>query len=430
MLGSTRGSWSQENLVNAMAAVKNHSLGINEASKMYKIPKSTLKTKLRNNNNKKVPLGRRTVLSSENELEIVNHITKLQACGFTPNRKVVRSIAFKMAEKLKIDHTFNKDNEMASYEWVKSFLRRNKQLSIGKYEGISKNRYCCMSKTVKDYSDLLEKTLVDNNLNTKPGHIFNMDESWLQLNYNPVDVIAVPGYKCVSTVTSGRKGEISVVTCCNGEGNFIPPYCIFKGKNKKVEFTVGMPPGSAVVMSQNDAYMTSELFFDWLKNQFLPRKPKGKVVLILDGSSSHCSSVGMLEYADNNDVILLGLPGHAIHFLQPHRSFFKSLRSNYDSACIRFIKNNPLRKISRLQFGKILGEAWKKSATVDNAFKAPAFKACCISLSSMPNCTFLTPQQESTCIIAGNKAQHDGSNIDQVHRPTEFPETPVSSESQ
>ncbi|CAF4927438.1 unnamed protein product [Pieris macdunnoughi] len=43
--------------------------------------------------------------------------------------------------------------------------------------------------------------------------------------------------------TSTEKGEtITVVGCCNAEGNFIPPACIMKWQRKKPEFEDGLPP--------------------------------------------------------------------------------------------------------------------------------------------------------------------------------------------
>jgi hypothetical protein len=46
--------------------------------------------------------------------------------------------------------------------------------------------------------------------------------------------------------------------------------CIFKGVNKKDKFSDGMPPGSVVAMNHNSAYVTSEIFIDWIRNIFTP----------------------------------------------------------------------------------------------------------------------------------------------------------------
>jgi hypothetical protein len=69
-----------------------------------------------------------------------------------------------------------------------------------------------------------------------------------------------------------------------------------------------MPPGSVVKMSPKSAYVNTEIFFDWLKNHFcLENSPE------------------MLEFADEHEIIMLYLPAHTTHYLQPlDRSTFKS----------------------------------------------------------------------------------------------------------
>lgn len=100
---------------------------------------------------------------------------------------------------------------------------------------------------------------------------------------------------------------------------------------------------------------------------FLPRKPAGKVLLIVDGHASHTNSVEVLEFSEANDIILFCLPSHTTHYLQPlDRSFLKSLKNHYYAACNNFLKANPSRKITRIIFGNLLGQAWGKSATVEN----------------------------------------------------------------
>nr|CAI5839176.1 unnamed protein product [Callosobruchus analis] len=139
----------------------------------------------------------------------------------------------------------------------------------------------------------------------------------------------------------------------------------------KKEYEDGMPPGAKVYMSEKSAYISATLFLRWLQSEFVSRKPKGPVVLILDGHASHCSSVEVLEYAEINDVILLCLPSHTTQFLQPlDRAFFKALKSHYNAACNSFLRTNPTRSINRLQFGKLLADAWEKAATVKNAVSA------------------------------------------------------------
>lgn len=157
-----------------------------------------------------------------------------------------------------------------------------------------------------------------------------------------------------------------------------------------------MPPGSYVYMGEKSAYVTSEIFFSWLKNHFTPRKPEGKVLLILDGHSSHCSNAEMLEYAAEQEIILLCLPPHTTQFLQPlERAFFKSFKSHYYSACNLYIRNNPTRKITRLQFGKLLFDSWSKSSTANNAISAFAATGICpFNPNAIPDYVFIELNQD------------------------------------
>ncbi|KAJ8944627.1 hypothetical protein NQ318_017151 [Aromia moschata] len=98
---------------------------------------------------------------------------------------------------------------------------------------------------VQSYLNLLWTVLEENELFGKSGSVFNMDETGLQLNNHSSHD---PGL--FQSVTSAEKGEtVTLVACCNAEGNFVPPVCIMKGKNKKKEYEDGMPPGSFVYMS-------------------------------------------------------------------------------------------------------------------------------------------------------------------------------------
>lgn len=106
----------------------------------------------------------------------------------------------------------------------------------------------------------------------------------------------------------------------------------------------------------------------------------------------------MLEYAEQHDLILLCLPSHTTQFLQPlDRTFLKNLKAHFSNACNAFVRANPKRKISRLQFGELLSCAWSKSATVDNAVSA--FRAtgiCPLNPETIPDYAFLISENETT----------------------------------
>lgn len=106
----TRGSWTNEDLINAINAVRVGNVGVNEAAASFNIPKTTLKRRLATDNLKKTNrLGPDGVLGRNAETKLVNHIQKLQRYGFAPTRSEVRTMAFDLANRLGIPNKFNNE---------------------------------------------------------------------------------------------------------------------------------------------------------------------------------------------------------------------------------------------------------------------------------------------------------------------------------
>lgn len=315
-------------------------------------------------------LGKYPVLGFENEKRLVAHILKLGDAGFPPERSAICQLAYQFAEKMGLKHNFNNETKTAGPQWLKSFLERNPEIVLRQAEGLSIERAKGLNRAeVAKFFDLLTTVLTENNLLGKPDRIFNMDETGVQLNNKPGKVLAKKGARAVKSLTSGEKGEtITVVACCNAIGNFLPPVLIIKGVNKKPEFEEGLPPGSKVYMQKKSAYISSELFYKWLTEHFIPRKPPGKVLLILDGHSSHSSAVNMLETARDNGVVLLCLPSHTTSALQPlDISVFGPFKKYYYGETNNFMRTNPQKKMNRYNSGQLIAKAWIRAATAANA---------------------------------------------------------------
>ncbi|XP_030762936.1 uncharacterized protein LOC115887610 [Sitophilus oryzae] len=236
-------------------------------------------------------------------------------------------MSYHLAEQMGIENKFSAREGKAGQKWLDLFLRRWPDIFVRKAENVSIARAMGMSRpVVQAYFENLERVLTENLLFDKPGNVFNCDETGLQLNTRAGQVLAQKGSKCVPSISPGEKGEtISVLACINAEGGYLPPYCIMKGKNKKEEWNDGLPPGSRIKMSEKSAYVNSEIFLDWLKNHFLPKKPNGTVLLVLDGPSSHPSNLETLQFAEEHNIILFCLPPHTTHVLQPLDRCFSNL---------------------------------------------------------------------------------------------------------
>lgn len=158
---------------------------------------------------------------------------------------------------------------------------------------------------------------------------------------------------------------MTVMRCTNAAGQAVPPFVIMKGVRKRDAYSKGMPNGSVVHMSET-GYMTSKVFSAFL-DHISKHKPQGRILLIVDGHSSHCKDPDVLDKASRLGVEKLCQPPHTTHKCQPlDVSYFKSPKHFYNETCRNLIRQHPGRSITKEDFGELLKLAWDKSATAGN----------------------------------------------------------------
>ncbi|KAJ3652586.1 hypothetical protein Zmor_018538 [Zophobas morio] len=197
--------------------------------------------------------------------------------------------------------------------------------------------------------DILEQ-LVDKYKITS-NTIFNVDESgyYSTVQKRKQKIIAQRGKRQVEGITSGERGLLTRVVCCvNTPDLYIPPMIIFKRKRRAPELGIGAPTGSIYEISAS-GYINSELFIMWLKHlrSIVKSGPKKPVLFLLDGHCRHGKNLEALQFAKENYIHLLQLPGHTTHRLQPlDVAFFKPLQNYYVQAQESWMRSKPGTPIS------------------------------------------------------------------------------------
>ena len=78
-----------------------------------------------------------------------------------------------------------------------------------------------------------------------------------------------------------------------------------------------------------------------------------KVLLLLDGHTTHSRNLDACSFARDNGIILLQLPGHTTHRLQPlDVAFFGPLQKYFVQAQETFLRQNKGDKIYQTQIAK------------------------------------------------------------------------------
>lgn len=183
-------------------------------------------------------------------------------------------------------------------------------------------------------------------------------------------VIAPKGKRVVASVTSGERGQTTTIICAmSATGTFVPPLMIFKRKRMNPELIERAPPGTIGGVSDS-GWVDTDLFFNYIKHFVKHTKcsKESKVLLILDGHKSHTKNIQLIDFARENGLVLLSLPPHTSHKLQPlDRSFFKTLKSAFNVVCTSWLRKHPARRITVDKLGELFSEAYLKSAIVENA---------------------------------------------------------------
>ena len=202
-----------------------------------------------------------------------------------------------------------------------------------------------------------------------PQNIYNLDETGVTTVQNPGRVVSVLRKKQVGATASQERGEL-VTMCCaiNAIGNSLPPFYIFPRVNVKQHFLNRAAAGSKGVACKT-GYMNSDIF----TNDYLPffvshTKPTSSepILLILDNHSSHIS-IQSIEFCKENNVILLTLPPHTSHRLQPlDRSVYGPLKRYLNAAMDDWLRCHPSRYISIYEMAELSGIAFTKSFTNSN----------------------------------------------------------------
>lgn len=340
----------------------------------HRVPRCTLRRRwLENQNDSRHRAGHSTILSHEQETELVSYILQQQRNGFPMSVDDARKLAYQYCSVNEIPHMFNESKKIAGWKWWMKFRGRNPQVTLRKAENLSRSRALGMEKNrVEQFFGRLDALLSRFGIKDDPTRIYNVDETGLQTVTERGKVLAAKGSRLVQTITSAEKGATTtIVLCCSAEGHFIPPMVIFKGsRNAERKNLAGQFPAGTLITYSKNGWIDKELFlvyFHHFLSNLPPRTSDEKVVLLMDSHASH-TSLPLLQEARVKQVELVALPSHTSHHLQPlDVAVFAAFKKSWSERCRQFLSNNRGKIISRAEFGPLFAGAYNHCTTAEKA---------------------------------------------------------------
>ena len=292
------------------------------------------------------------------EEDLASHVKLLADMfhGLSLQKCCILAYEFASRNGLRMPDSWN-TNGKAGKDWWLGFRSRH-HLAIRNPEATSFARASAFNRPVvtKFYDNLA--TVIDRN-HFKPEDIYNCDETGCTTVQKPKAVVTEQGRKQVGSITSAERGElVTVVYTTSASGNVLPPMFIFPRVNYKDYFIRGAPAGS-IGSATRSGWMNADLFLDYLQHVIRHTRctQDHKILLILDNHESHIS-LRAIDLAKAHGIILLTIPPHTSHRLQPlDRSVYAPFKGAYNRALDGWLRSNPGKTVTIYDIPALVNEA-------------------------------------------------------------------------
>jgi hypothetical protein len=218
-------------------------------------------------------------------------------------------------------------------------------------------------------------------------NIYNFDEKGFLIGMSRTmkRIMSLEAYKSGRVTKNKQDGNrefISLLACVSAIGRAIPPLLIYRGANGELQDTWVQDARSSDGIwfgASENGWSNNRIGLLWLQKVFerftKPKSPRAYRLLIVDGHSSHVN-MAFVDFADRHRIIIMVLPPHTTHRLQPlDVGLFQPLSTAYFVELDKLMnKSGGLVAMSKRFFYSLFKTAWEKSFTeknIQHAFAKP-----------------------------------------------------------
>jgi hypothetical protein len=185
---------------------------------------------------------------------------------------------------------------------------------------------------------------------------------------------ALESRRILGAIQDGSREFISLLACVCADGSSIPPALIYKGESNDLRdsWVEDVDASDEVYFAASSNGWSSHAHGqDWLEKIFNRHTAKKaglrRRILLVDGHSSHVN-LQFLDWADSHRIIVIVLPPHSTHRLQPlDVGLFSPLAKAYSQELDTIIHQSyGMTSMTKRLFWCAFRKAWLKSFTPTN----------------------------------------------------------------
>lgn len=292
---------------------------IRKVAMWHGIPWETLRDRVRGSVQRKKAMEDFQKLTLFEEGVIEKYCNTLYGWGWPARIHQIRRMAAELLRE-------KGDNRDLGKNWHLSFLQRHPDLKSRISSPRSMDRIVAQDRAtfVRWFHLFIEQK---EKHQVHDDDVYNMDEKGVALGVAGKQRVIIPKTE-KNPHTSGGSGNREWATAtetCSLTGRILPSWTIFKGVKNLNKWhdtmeRIGLADSGYHISTSENGWTNNELgqaYFEDHFNRHTKETLKGEYrILIVDGHDSHLTTKAV-EYCIDNKIILLCLPPHATHMLQP-----------------------------------------------------------------------------------------------------------------
>ena len=200
-------------------AVESGTLKVTEALKVFDIPRQTLSDRIKGKYTK-VGGDRKTELTEDEKKILVDYCMFMAKCSHPLTVPVIKTFTWAIVKKV-IDHQ-GFTLQMVQGGICGDVLKRHPEISLWRLDNLDHSRSRTNNQVVMDkFFKLLKEELESIDILNKPEHIFNADESGIDLNARSGKVIVPKSSKRAYSEQKAPRDHITFMVRCSASGQVI-----------------------------------------------------------------------------------------------------------------------------------------------------------------------------------------------------------------
>jgi len=318
-------------------------VSVRKIARLFSLSNTTLQNRLQHKTTPSPEAHeQQQLLTKVQESVIIDRIKDCDDRGIPLRRRHVLDMVYQLQK------VNGKMGEIGKH-WVDRFIARHPEIQSKVGKTLDKQRSLATDPAIfKEHLNRFYNMRCKYHI--KPENTWNTDEKGFAMGLGGGGTILCrAGRKNPRIMQDGKRSWVTVVEAISGNWKSIAPLVIhasnahLMGHHSNINYEKNT---DAFFTHSKAGYTTTVITLDWLVKIFEPRtRPESGIkehrMLVLDGHSSHVNNIEFIEYCIKMNIHLICLPGHTTHVLQPlDIGIFSPMGTSYRKELEDFLRDH------------------------------------------------------------------------------------------